>query len=162
MGVFFSICVSLTHFCPRPHPTVPCPKHMCGGRGISEPSPRGTCRHTLQIWHWTLLSCLSASHSICHHGFFCFFSSSESDVFHQIWLSDDVKLICACFFFSILASVCHPESASVSLTHFYWMYTFYISSVSAGQLWSGPLTWWTDFIIYADYNTSHLRAKLPK
>lgn len=56
------------------------------------------------------------------HCFFCFFSSPESDVFHQIWLSDDVKLICASFF-SILASVCHPESASVSLTNFYWMCT---------------------------------------
>lgn len=66
-GSFSSICVGLTHFSPRPCPTVPCSKHMCGGRGISEPSPRGTRRHTLQIWHWTVLSCLSASHSICHH-----------------------------------------------------------------------------------------------
>lgn len=66
-GSFSSICVGLTHFSPRPRPTVPCPKHMCSGRGISEPSPHGTCRHTLQIWHWTLLSCLSASHSICQN-----------------------------------------------------------------------------------------------
>lgn len=66
-GSFFSICVGLTHFSPRPHPTVPFPKHMCGGRGISESAPRGTCWHRLQIWHWTLISCLSASHIICHH-----------------------------------------------------------------------------------------------
>lgn len=52
-GSFFSICVGLTHFSPRPHPTVPFPKHMCGGRGISELAPRGTCWHRLQIWHWT-------------------------------------------------------------------------------------------------------------
>lgn len=66
IGSFFSICVGLTHFSLRPHPTVQFPKHMCGGRGISESSLHRTCWHRLQIWHWTLLSCLSASQIICH------------------------------------------------------------------------------------------------
>lgn len=55
-GSFFSICVGLTHFSPRPHPTVLFPKHMCGGgRGISECLPPGTRCHSLPIWLWTLL-----------------------------------------------------------------------------------------------------------
>lgn len=33
---FGSICGGLTHFSPRPCPTALCPKHMCGGRGISD------------------------------------------------------------------------------------------------------------------------------
>lgn len=42
VGAFFSICVGLTHFSPRPHPTVLFLKHMCGGgRGINECLPRG-------------------------------------------------------------------------------------------------------------------------
>lgn len=53
---FGSICAGLTHFSPRPHPTVSCPKHMCRCRGISDP------RHT-QTWHWTpLLSALFPQH----------------------------------------------------------------------------------------------------
>lgn len=53
-GSFFSICVSLTHFSPRPHPTVLFLKHMCGGGGgINECLPRGTCWHRLQIWYWS-------------------------------------------------------------------------------------------------------------
>lgn len=53
-GSFFSICVGLTHFSPRPHPTVLFLKHMCGGgRGINECLPRGTCWHRLQIWYWS-------------------------------------------------------------------------------------------------------------
>lgn len=53
-GSRFSICVGLTHFSPRPPPTVLSLKHMCGGgRGINECLPRGTCWHRLQIWYWS-------------------------------------------------------------------------------------------------------------
>lgn len=44
---FGAICGGLTHFSPRPCPTALCPKHMCGGRGISD--------HQGTVWGNTLL-----------------------------------------------------------------------------------------------------------
>lgn len=44
---FGSICGGLTHFSPRPCPTALCPKHMRGGRGISD--------HQGTAWGNTLL-----------------------------------------------------------------------------------------------------------
>lgn len=52
-GSLLSICVSLTHFSPRPHPTVLFLRHMCGGgKGINECLPCGTCWHGLWLWQW--------------------------------------------------------------------------------------------------------------
>lgn len=102
LGVFFSICVGLTHFSPRPHPTVPFPKHMCSGRGISKSSPRGTCWHRLQIWYWTLL--LSASHIVGHHQFplWWFASPAPNKIYLCYKLDSQTNEICQDLFLLML------------------------------------------------------------
>lgn len=151
-GSFFSICVGLTHFSPRPHPTVLFPKHMCGGgRGISECLPPGTCWHRLPMWLWTLLllpfyflqrmSSIPGSFLL----FLLLFNGVPSERVINVIAKVMFPPVSACVFYVVQCVFAQWFSVVISfLTILPYSVFKCISLVSSGKSLIGHLTWSAD------------------